>query len=537
MKRNLKITALVLCTFVSSAAHGQDDDDHTITNPGGVTYLAPNDSATSAVAGFTVGTAPSTAAALVVRGNQMATPTGLVFSSFASYTATHSWDMNKILQNGTTETIGRISNPSGNGSKTFDIDARSDNLRFLTNQVIRAALFYRVPDASINGQPAFNQSGYFGLSRNPNFITTVGTTGGSPGPFSLFHMVDAGGGTTTGTYAPTLGFRGWMRNGITFTGNSDQMYIGHKYGGNNGSSQAVLQWSDATLDSTRQSLRFIFTTTPTTGSGAVAADGLEIMRLWPETNTSGYVGIGDFATATSTPTERLDLLNRTIRLQRLIPDYLNDTLSRVVVVDINGRMHWRHVNTITGSGDCEWTMPTGTGAGTNHVSTAYGGAATDCPDAAEAVGIGTNLAGLTPTAKLGVTSTTFVNAVEVTNSLSAATTKGISITTSAGTSDMRGISVSSTGAGTATHFGYYGLISGNAANTNYGAYMSLAGGTTSLFSTGYGTEVIGGAANSFSRGLFAKVHVDAAGAENYGVQALACGNDSTEINYGVWGHA
>jgi len=111
-------------------------------------------------------------------------------------------------------------------------------------------------------------------------------------------------------------------------------------------------------------------------------------RFFPENNgNEGYFGIGDWATAAVQPNERLDILDQTIRMRRLIPDYLNDTLSRMLVSDGTGRVHWRHINTVPGIDDCKWTM---SNASPNHVFTAFGSASATCPDAAENVGIGTN---------------------------------------------------------------------------------------------------------------------------------------------------
>ncbi|MCB9169106.1 MAG: hypothetical protein H6594_02010 [Flavobacteriales bacterium] len=74
-------------------------------------------------------------------------------------------------------------------------------------------------------------------------------TNGGPGPFSLLHLADG-----TGDNSQDLGFRPWMRNGITFTGNSDQGYIGQKYtyydpedeesGERPDYTDMVVQWSD-----------------------------------------------------------------------------------------------------------------------------------------------------------------------------------------------------------------------------------------------------------------------------------------------------
>lgn len=75
----------------------------------------------------------------------------------------------------------------------------------------------------------------------------------NPGPFSRLHLVDSVDNNVT-TYAQDFGYRPWMRNGITMTGNADQMYIRHKYaykdsvdhtsGEINDRSDAVIEWSD-----------------------------------------------------------------------------------------------------------------------------------------------------------------------------------------------------------------------------------------------------------------------------------------------------
>ncbi len=415
----------------------------------------------------------------------MNSPTGIVFTTYTGNNVVHSWRMNKGTSQ---EWIGHIFNPSSSGDKTFNIDARSDNLRFLTNEVHRAAIWYRVGNQTINSS-SFNQSGYFGLSLNQNFITSSSSTG----PFSLFHMVDGSGGTTVGTYAPTLGFRGWMKNGITLTGNSDQMYIGHKYATvdgtqQNGKSQAVVQWSEGTLDGDRQSLRFLFTTTPASGTGAVATDGLEIMRLWPESNTSGYVGIGDFNTAAATPSERLDLLDKTIRLRDFTTSsYQNDTYDRVLVANpSDGRVYWRAASTL-GAPGCQWTMG---GGATNNVYTAVGTATSGCPDDAEAVGVGVALTS-TPTYKFGVATSNFATGASVTSSMVTGTSTGISITASGGTTTTRGLDVVSTQTSGGDNRSVSILANGSGGGgTNYGLRADLSG--TSYRTRGMSVSATGG---------------------------------------------
>ncbi|MCW5900591.1 MAG: hypothetical protein KIT10_15100 [Flavobacteriales bacterium] len=75
------------------------------------------------------------------------------------------------------------------------------------------------------------KNGALGLSPNG----TLWANG--PGPFSLLHLADAD------DNAQQFGFRDWQRNGITFTGNADQGYVGQKHGDLD-FAEMVIQWSD-----------------------------------------------------------------------------------------------------------------------------------------------------------------------------------------------------------------------------------------------------------------------------------------------------
>lgn len=408
--RHLFVVAALFAILQFSVAQ---DDDHTVTDVSGRTYLDVNGNLPVPPLSFTVGTTPSNVGALIVRGEQMSTPTGITLNTYANYNLEHAWRMNKILQNGMAEYIGRIFNESGNSNKHFNIDARSAHLRFWTNQVPRASIYYRSSNATVNGY-SFNPTGYMTLSLNSDFFTNVNV----PVPFSLLHLVDATGGTNPNSYTPPTGYRGWMRNGVTFTGNSDQMYVGHKYG-TSGVSRAVLQFSEANLNENRQYMSMVFTSDPSGSGAAAGADGLEIMRLWPEDNNTGYVGLGDFNTAAVNPTERLDLLNKTIRLRDFATSsttsYQNNALTRVLVADgADGRVYWRDANTLGGAAGCQWTM---NGSAPNHVYTAFGAANGSCPDAAEAVGIGVDLSAGSAPGKLGVLSTSYTRALDISNQM------------------------------------------------------------------------------------------------------------------------
>ncbi|MBK9174787.1 MAG: tail fiber domain-containing protein [Flavobacteriales bacterium] len=388
--RRTAIISLLGC-LANALAVAQNDGDHPVTDPvSNITFLAPDAQINLGLTqptGFTVGTAPSPNAALVVDGAQLGHLNTLwthAFQPIQNTTDFQRWQMNKSTPLLLNAGVGRLFSRGG-ADYTFNIDAMSGDLRLFTNEIPRAALFYRQADRTINGA-TFNQSGYFALAGRQQFFNWT-TASGSLGPFSRFHLVDGTGSNNPAIYQPTLGFRGWHRNGITITGNSDHMYFGHKYGVSDGQSQAVLQWSEGTLDANRQSLSFRFATTPGGGGGAESDEGLEVMRLWPESNTSGYVGIGDFVGAAQNPSERLDLLDGTIRLRNFTDNtYLTYTYDRVLVVNpSDGRVHWRPANTL-GIGDCEWTLQGS--AGTNSdVATAYPGN-TGCPQEDRAVGIG-----------------------------------------------------------------------------------------------------------------------------------------------------
>ncbi|MBL7940982.1 MAG: tail fiber domain-containing protein, partial [Flavobacteriales bacterium] len=222
------------------------------------------------------------------------------------------------------------------------------------------------------------------------------------------HLIDSTGSTSPTVYAQQDGFRPWQRNGVTFTGNSDQCYAGAKYGTND-NSDMVLQWSDNPEDAIygTDRLRFLFTNRAnnTSAYGARSDEGLESFRVYVPNDTTANVGVGDWWRATVNnggvavdPDEQLDVLDRTVRIRRLVPDYRDDALTRVLMTDANGRLHWRNINTWpstgTGTADCKWTLQ---GVGNQNIATAYP-TNPGCPQADKKVGIGTN----TPAFKLDV---------------------------------------------------------------------------------------------------------------------------------------
>ena len=201
-------------------------------------------------------------------------------------------------------------------------------INFRTNNLLRMRLNHTLSN-SINGFPAAPRNGFLGLAGRPDFWTA----GGSVGPFSRLHLSDDVGTNTALIYAQQIGYRPWMRNGITFTGNSDQSYIGHKYGATDDNTDFVVQWSDNPNGSPWgvDRMKFVFSTTynSTATKGAATLDGLEAMRFWPRNNTEVNIGMGDFApVAAGDPTERLDILDGKVRIRQLPSDAANNTLTK-----------------------------------------------------------------------------------------------------------------------------------------------------------------------------------------------------------------
>jgi hypothetical protein len=108
---------------------------------------------------------------------------------------------------------------------------QNDNqpIDWYTNAIQRMRLNPNVSSAMgpLNQFPNVNRDGFLLLSGQPNTFTNAN----SRAPFTRLHLIDAVGAVDPITYAQELGFRPWQRNGITFTGNSDQSYIGHRYAG------------------------------------------------------------------------------------------------------------------------------------------------------------------------------------------------------------------------------------------------------------------------------------------------------------------
>jgi len=350
-----------------------------------------------------------------------------------------------------------------------------------------------------------NANGYLGLSPNATLWTAP-----SPGPFSRLHLHDGLTSVLDASYRP------WMDNGITFTTNMDQMYIGHKVEPGDDQTAAVIQWSDNEFPAAGPDvLKFIFTSPYTgAGSGPTSLNGREIARM----NPSGWFGVGDWQAVGLQPDERIDLLSRTIRLRDFTHAtlYRNDTYGRVLVANpADGRVYWRDVSTIGGGCASGWNL-----IGNNPV-TAYAG--NPCPpQAANLLGVGTNA----PTAKLHVVRTVAVGGqnIGILSSLNVGTATTVALdglANSTGATSNVGVRGIATGGGNTFAAS---LTASGATTLNSGAQITSTGGQTAhgihaqvttgtVENRGYNT-IVTGTGTSVNTGFRGQV---SGGSQNFGV--------------------
>ncbi len=362
--------------------------------------------------GFAIGNLTTTPfpAAFQVHGDLTATLTGEVFRTNAPPTILGAPNSTywRMFHGGSTPGFERgqlFAEPTAqNGLFQFNINAPNGHLQFHTQNVNRARLNGNVT-GPIGPAPALefpniNRDGFLVLSGTPDAFTN----GTSRAPFTRLHLVDDAVSISDPTvYAQQHGFRPWQRNGITFTGNSDQSYIGHRYAGND-NTDFVIQWSDNPNGSPwgTDRMKFVFNTqyNAAASRGAQTVNGLEALRLWPRNNLEVNVGIGDFSVAgAGDPTERLHVLSGRVRVHEL-PEAANEAAPgtyEVMVVDNSaapsgerGVVKWVDPSVFAGGGgggtSCEWTLQGAPGSNSN-IATAYA-SNPGCPQDDRSVGIG-----------------------------------------------------------------------------------------------------------------------------------------------------
>jgi uncharacterized coiled-coil protein SlyX len=182
-------------------------------------------------------------------------------------------------------------------SANFDILFRTDNVNRMR---LMETGTYNVDGYNIDN------SGFLYLGLTPSALTNREAQ-------SVLHI--DGTGNNQGL-PQTLGFRDWMRPGISFTHNSDRMYVGPKAGEAQDETEAVINWSD-NEDSFPglgpDVLRFLFTGQ---GGGSTLIsgdplddqdyDGVEVARMTGDAK----MGVGPRWTNDILPKRALDVVHR-----------------------------------------------------------------------------------------------------------------------------------------------------------------------------------------------------------------------------------
>jgi len=199
---------------------------------------------------------------------------------------------------------------------------------------------------NVNGYGGLDLSGFFG----------VGEFSGGMDYSDPAARVHANGGSTT-----DLGFRPMMKDGFLAT-RGESLF----YGGLLNNTESGIVWSFRTLPggSPPVPLKFIYTGDDGTTSVSTGIDGLELGRFQAHvSNDHGYFGIGDWTNSLGgqIPEERLDILDRTIRLRAFAASSLVDwenSFDRVLVADpLDGTVYWRDASTLGGGGgDYDWEV-------------------------------------------------------------------------------------------------------------------------------------------------------------------------------------
>jgi hypothetical protein len=232
-----------------------------------------------------------------------------------------------------------------------------------------------LPDAMYDIGPFTNQEKNGNLLLSPDVEQFYANSG--PGPYSLLHLADAD------DNAQQWGYRPWMRNGITLTGNKDEMYMGQLYRDDD-ITDAVICWSDnpGMARADRFTLRFTSAHDPMADEGSASEQGMQTMVVQPQDDgIQAFTGFGDFDAVAEVPEERIDILDGRVRIREL-PEASGETTStyKVMVVDDaaspsgeRGVVKWIDPNDLPGGDDCDWVVQDPI----PHVSTVYNGSTCD----------------------------------------------------------------------------------------------------------------------------------------------------------------
>ena len=194
-------------------------------------------------------------------------------------------------QNGTNDRAfwSRAGNTSANGLNNIfgTTGGWNSPIYTVTNGVTRMQMNGTVSNV-INVGTSLSRDGFIGIGNPTGFYNG---NGGGQGPFSLLHL---NGINAAGT-PQSLGYRDWMRFGITSTHNQDLMYIGQRATGGSDVTDVVIGWADnfgAPSAVGPDNMTFNFLTGAGQGGNddlvGTSTNGREIMRL----TAIGNIGVG-----------------------------------------------------------------------------------------------------------------------------------------------------------------------------------------------------------------------------------------------------
>ncbi len=273
-------------------------------------------------------------------------------------------------------------------------------IQWYTDAARRMILSPTLTNQTVNGFTGLDLSGFLGIGNfNPGSLFSPHE------PYALLHLDDWG--LTPGGYRP------WMRAGTLISKGSDMAFFGMKPGFA-GATHTVVAWCDNSPadNGGPDMLKFIFSSHTGSGTGvAGTTDGLEAARFLPlSTGNASNFGLGDWFTAGTNPTERLDILDGRVRIRQLPDDAAAVPRYKVMVVDDSpapsaerGVVKWVYPTALPGGAGCDWVVQNSgiSGAAITHSVYSAVGSSDDCPDDQDAVGVGTS----TPKAKLHVFTT------------------------------------------------------------------------------------------------------------------------------------
>ena len=401
-----------------------------------------------------------------------------------------------------------------NGSTTIPLEVRHNGnqpIEWYTDSLRRMHLM-ETDSYDVGGSTSQDKDGFLLLCPDVDQFYS----NGAPGPYTTLHLAAADDNAQEAGYRPNMG------NGITMTGNDDQMYVGQLFNGLDYTDAAIV-WSDNPGEWLADRLTFNFTSNYTAGTGMNSMNGLQTMLIQPDgSGQEAFVGLGDFDAASEVPVERLDVLDGRVRIRQLPTELEMDTSQQYVVVNGDGVLGWRNIPTGTGGADCDWAQDASHNLYTAIAPVNPG----SCPDLDNRVAIG-NYPSLTA-AKLHVEQRPRVG-------LNETAIKAVALV-SGDFVGSQGVAVdasTSPAVGEASATIHYGLKANalNADKENYGVYASASnngGHTTSQWNVGvYGH----GAGDTASYGVYG--HASGSGT-NYGLHGWAQGS-STNNNFGVYG--